>query len=149
MDGAWVGSVAVTATPEDAGPPGGPQAGPPPPLTVAASLAAVEGLLFLGLAVAELANFEMSKAAMGATTALFFVLYGAALLACAWGLWRLRSWGRSPIVFAQLLQLAVAYSFWGGETTWIAVSAGVVALIVLAGVFHPQSLKAVGDADER
>ena len=133
----------MTATPEEAGAP----AGPPPPLTVAASLAAVEGLLFLVLAVAELADFEMSKAAMGVTTALFFLLYGAALVVCAWAVWRLHSWGRSPIVVAQLIQLAVAWSFWGGETTWIAVSAGVVALIVLAGIFHPQSLQALGDRE--
>lgn len=133
----------MTATPDEAGTP----AGPPPPLTVAASLAAVEGLLFLVLAVAELADFELSKAVMGVTTALFFLLYGVALVACAWAVWRLRSWGRSPIVVAQLLQLAVAWSFWGGETTWIAVSAGVVALVVLAGIFHPQSLQALGDRE--
>ncbi len=122
-----------------------PPAGPPPPLTVAASLTAVEGLIFLVLAVAELADFETSKAAMGLTTALFFVVYGAALLLCAWAMWRLRSWGRSPIVVAQLIQLAVAWSFWGGETTWVAVAAGLVALLVLAGIFHPRSLEALAE----
>lgn len=126
--------------------PGTPLA-PPPPLTVAAALAGVEGLLFLGLSVAELADFETSKAAMGLTTALFFLLYGAGLLVCAWALWRLRSWGRSPIVVAQLIQLAVAWSFWGGQTSWVAVTAGVVALLVLAGIFHPRSLEALADPE--
>lgn len=129
----------MTATPSS--PHGRP--GPPPPLTVAASLTAVEALIFLVLAVAELADFEASKAVMGATTALFFVAYGLGLGLCAWAVWRLRSWGRAPIVVAQLIQLLVAWSFWGGETTWVAVGLAVVAVVVLAGVFHPQSIKAL------
>ena len=131
----------MTATPEDPRP----LAGPPAPLTVAASLVVVEAVLFVVLAVAELADFEASKAVMGVTTALFFLAYGAGLALCAWAVWRLRSWGRAPIVVAQLLQLLVAWSFWGGETTWIAIGAGAVAAIVLAGIFHPQSLDALAD----
>ncbi len=118
---------------------------PPAPLTVAASLVVVEAIVFAVLAVAELADFEPSKAVMGATTALFFLGYGAALALCGWAVWRLHSWGRAPIVVAQLLQLFVAWSFWGGETTWVAVGAGVVALVVLAGIFHPQSLEALAE----
>lgn len=131
----------MTATPEDPRP----LAGPPAPLTVAASLVVVEAVLFVVLAVAELADFESSKAVMGATTALFFLGYGAGLVLCAWALWRLQSWGRAPIVVAQLIQLLVAWSFWGGETTWIAIGAGVVAAVVLAGIFHPQSIEALAE----
>jgi hypothetical protein len=131
----------VTATPENPRP----LAGPPPPLTVAASLVAVEAVLFVILSVAELLDLESSKAVMGATTAVFFLAYGAGLALCAWAIWRLRSWGRAPIVVAQLIQLLVAWSFWGGETTWVAIGAGVVAAIVLAGIFHPQSLDALAD----
>lgn len=131
----------MTATPEDPRP----QAGPPAPLTVAASLVAVEAILFVGLAVAELASFEASKAVMGATTAIFFLGYGLGLGACAGALWRLRSWGRAPAVVAQLIQLLVAWSFWGGQTTWVAVGAGLVAAVVLAGIFHPRSIAALAD----
>lgn len=131
----------MTATPENPRP----LAGPPPPLTVAASLVAVEAVLFVILSVAELLDLESSKAVMGATTAVFFLAYGAGLALCAWAIWRLRSWGRAPIVVAQLIQLLVAWSFWGGETTWVAIGAGVVAAIVLAGIFHPQSLDALAD----
>lgn len=131
----------MTATPENPRP----LAGPPPPLTVAASLVAVEAVLFVILSVAELLDLESSKAVMGATTAMFFLAYGAGLALCAWAIWRLRSWGRAPIVVAQLIQLLVAWSFWGGETTWVAIGAGVVAAIVLAGIFHPQSLDALAD----
>ena len=112
---------------------------------MAASLVAVEAVLFVILSVAELLDLESSKAVMGATTAVFFLAYGAGLALCAWAIWRLRSWGRAPIVVAQVIQLLVAWSFWGGETTWVAIGAGVVAAIVLAGIFHPQSLDALAD----
>lgn len=117
----------------------------PAPLTVAVSLVAVEALIFVVLAVSELAAAESAKLAMGLTTALFFALYGVGLAVCAWAVSRLHSWARAPIVLAQLIQLAVAWSFWGGETTWVAVSLAIVAAVVLAGVFHPDSLEALAD----
>ena len=116
---------------------------PPAPLVVAASLVAVEALVFVVLAVAEIAAFESEKAVMGASTTLFFLAYGAGLAVVAWAVWRMSSWGRAPAVVAQLIQLLVASSFWGGQTTWVAVGLAVVALLVLAGIFHPQSTRAL------
>jgi hypothetical protein len=133
----------VTSTPDDTVPP----ARPPAPLNVAASLVAVEAVIFVILGVAELAAFESAKAVMGATTALFFLAYGAGLGFCAWGISRLRSWARAPIVVAQLIQLFVAWSFYGGETTLVAIGLAVVAGIVLAGIFHPASLDALAERD--
>ena len=46
---------------------------------------------------------------------------------------------------AQLIQLGVAWDYWGGGTTWVSVLLGVVALIVLAGLLHPQSIDALND----
>jgi hypothetical protein len=131
----------VTATPHDALPP----SGRPAPLTVAVSLVALEALIFVVLAVAEVAAFEADKAAMGATTTIFFLGYGVGLALCAWALARLRSWARAPVVVAQLIQLLVAWSFRGGETTWVAVGLAVVAAVVLAGIFHPQSIDALAE----
>ena len=133
----------MTATPDPTVPP----AGRPAPLTVAASLAAVEALIFVILAVAEIAAFQGDKVVMGATTTIFFLGYGAGLAVCAWFLARLRSWARAPIVVAQLIQLLVAWSFRGGQTTWVAVALAVVAAVVLAGIFHPQSLDALAEDD--
>jgi hypothetical protein len=118
-------------------------AGNPAPLLVAASLVAVEGLLLLGYSVLELASTNADRVAVAATTSIFFLVYGAGLVLCAWGLTRRHSWARSPVVLAQLIQLGVAWSFWGGETTAVAVTVGAVAVIALVGVFHPASLAAL------
>ena len=77
----------------------------PTPLKVAASLTAVEAVVLLGYAVAELAQISSGLAGVTLTTSAFFAVYGAALLVCAWGLVNRRSWARSPVVLAQLIQL--------------------------------------------
>ena len=49
-------------------------------------------------------------------------------------------------MLAQLIQLGVAWGFRGGQTTVVAVALAVVALVVVAGVLHPASTRAlVGD----
>jgi len=109
---------------------------------------AVEGLLLIGYGVLEVASVDADRVAVAATTGLFFLAYGAGLLLCARGLSRVRSWARSPVVLAQLIQLGVAWSFWGGDTRIVAIAVAVVAVIVLVGVFHPASLAALESADE-
>jgi hypothetical protein len=115
---------------------------------VAASLTAVEAVLLLIYAVAELFNLSPGKAAVTLTTAVFFALYGGALLFCAWGLVGGRSWSRSPVVLAQLIQLGLAWSFRGGDTTVVAVVLAVVSLVVIVGVLHPASLAHLDDPPE-
>jgi hypothetical protein len=117
----------------------------PPPLTVAASLVAVEGAVLVLLAGLETGNLSTARLTMGLTTAAFFALYGVGLMLCAWQLTRRRSWARSPIVFAQLIQLGLAWNFRAGDTTWIAVALAAVALVVVAGIFHPDSLAALAE----
>ncbi|HET7432805.1 MAG TPA: hypothetical protein VFJ89_14950 [Nocardioides sp.] len=119
----------------------------PSPLVVAASLAAVEGLLLLAYGVLEAANVHSDRAAMGVTTALFFAVLGAVLLACAWLVVRGRAWARSPIVVAQVMFLGLAWSFLGGATTWVSVALALVAVLVLVGLLHPSSIDALGDGD--
>ena len=91
---------------------------------------------------------EGERFAMGATSVAFFLLYGGFLGYCAWTLYRLQSWARSPVVLAQLIQMLVGASYWGGATTIIAVVAVALGLLTLAGIFHPASLAAL-EADER
>jgi threonine/homoserine efflux transporter RhtA len=120
----------------------------PAPLLVAASLAALEGLLLLGYAVAEVASLDRDRVAVALTTAVFFTAYGVLLVACAWALSRGRSWARSPVVLAQLIQLGLAWSFRGGDTTAAAVAIAVVAVVVLVGLFVPSSIDALADRPE-
>jgi hypothetical protein len=115
----------------------------PPPLVVAASLAAVQGGLLVLYGVLEVANLSLDRLSMGVTTAAFFLAAGAGLAVCALYLQRRSSWARSPIVLAQLIQLGLAWNFRAAPTTWLAVVLAVTALVVLVGVFHPASLEAL------
>jgi hypothetical protein len=135
----------VTDTPEPQPSPARSRA--PAPLLAATSLVAVEAALVAVQGIAELLALSAARAAMGVTTAAFFLLYGAGLALCAWALARLRSWARAPVVVAQLLQLAVASSFWGGATAPVAIGLALLAVLVLAGVFHPASIAALADDD--
>jgi len=121
---------------------------PPPPLSVAASLVAVESAVFVLLALLELGNIEGEKLVLGLTTAAFFLLYGAFLGWCGWRYYRLQSWARAPLVLAQLIQILVGGSFWGGATTPVAVVMVLVGLAVMAGIFHPASLAALEAAED-
>ena len=117
--------------------------GVPPPLTVAASLAAVEAAVLVLLGFAEVVALQGERLVMGATTVAFFWLYGGFLAYAALRLRQLQSWARAPIVLAQLIQIMVGVSFWGGETTVVSVLLVLTGLLTLAGVFHPASLAAV------
>ncbi|MGH3362581.1 MAG: hypothetical protein ACRDOM_09015 [Nocardioides sp.] len=117
----------------------------PAPLVVAASLVAVEGALLIMFGVMELGNLSGQRLTMGVTTAVFFLVYGAALLFFAWQVTRGQAWARGPILLTQLIQLGLAWSFRGGTTTWVAICLAVVAGVVLAGILHPASLERLNE----
>ena len=120
--------------------------GVPPPLTVAVSLAAVEAAVLVLLGLAEAFSLQGERLAMGTTTVAFFWLYGGFLAYAAFRLRQLQSWARAPIVLAQLIQIMVGVSFWGGATTAVSVLLVLSGALTLAGIFHPASLAAV-DSD--
>ena len=119
----------------------------PAPLAVAVSLVAVEAGVFLLLGVVEATQASGERLALAVTATLFFLLWSGGLAVCAWNLWRLESWARAPVVLAQLIQILVGGSFWGGSTTGVAVVAIAVGVLALAGIFHPQSLAALESSD--
>ncbi|WP_110182610.1 hypothetical protein [Nocardioides solisilvae] len=119
----------------------------PVPLALALLLVVVEAAVMGVLAVLELFSLDGDRLAMGLTTTLFFAGYAVALLACARATWRRETWGRSPLVLAQLIQLGVAWSWFGGNPELSTVLA-VVAAAVLAGIFAPASLRALEPSDE-
>jgi hypothetical protein len=112
---------------------------------VAATLAALEGLLVLAYGVLLAADIHADRVAMGVTSSVFFVLLGVALVACGWCLVRGRTWARSPVVVTQVMALGLAWNFLGGTTTWVSVVLAVVAVVVLVGLLHPASVEALSD----
>lgn len=117
--------------------------GAPAPLVVAASLVLVEGLLTVIYGVGELVHLTSDRLVMGVTTSVFFLVYGVGLVACAWGLQRVRTWARGPVLLAQLIWLGLAWNFRHGETWVLAVVLAVPAVITLVGMLHPQSIDAL------
>ena len=115
----------------------------PPHLVVGAALTALEGVALLVYAALELAHVDADRASVAVTTAVFFAVLGGALVWCAAGLWRVRSWARSPVVVVQLITLLTAWSFVGGETTWVAALLAAVSIAVLVSVLHPRSTAAL------
>lgn len=107
----------------------------------------VEAVVLAGLGIAELVSLSSIRLAMGLSTAAFFLGYGALLFACARGMWRREAWGRSIVVMGQLIQLGVAWSY-RSATPLLALALAVTAVVVLFGIFHPASLRALGDDEE-
>ena len=106
-------------------------------------LVGLEGLFMCVLAGLEVVALDPGRVTLGITTALFFVVLGAGLAFCAWGLFRVRSWARGPVLAVELIGVLLSFSFWGGETTLIAVVILLVSLAVLVGVLHPASTRAL------
>ncbi len=123
--------------------------GAPPPLVAAAALAFIEGVLTLLFGITEAVDVDLQRLTMGVTTAVFFIAYGATLIACAWGLNALRSWSRGPVLLAQLIWLGLAWNFRHGDTLPIAIALAVTAVLVLAGLLHPRSMDALERAANR
>jgi Mn2+/Fe2+ NRAMP family transporter len=94
---------------------------------------------------AEALETHSSRAVMGVTTSLFFVIFGIALLGSGWGLTRAQTWARGPVMIGQLIALGLAWNFRTGDTTLLAVVLAVPAVIVLIGMLHPQSIAAMND----
>ncbi len=116
----------------------------PGTVRVAAALTVLEGAAFAAYGVALVPALLGGRPEAGSTSLFFFLAYAGFLGVCAWQLWRLRSWARAPVVLAQLIQLLVGSSFWGGSTTPFALVLIGVAITVLVTLLHPRSLAALG-----
>ncbi len=114
----------------------------PAPVVVAASLAALEGAALLVLAVLEAASVDSARLSLGVSTAVFFALVGTAVLGCAWGLARLAGWARGPLLLTQLIALGLAWNV--KDAPLVALLLLVAALVALAGMLHPDTMRALG-----
>ncbi|MET1061990.1 MAG: hypothetical protein ABWX71_03765 [Aeromicrobium sp.] len=110
----------------------------------AAGVVLVEALVFLALAVAELLDLTSSRAGLGLGTAVFLAVIGAGLLWAAWRVTRGDAWARSPLVFAQLIQLGLAWNF-RGDPPWLTPAIALPAVAVLAALLAPPVTRALSD----
>ncbi len=115
--------------------------GNPPPLTAAASLVTVQAVVLLILAVLETANLSDERRSLGLSTTVFFAAYGVVLLAAAWGLYRRAGWSRGPVLITQLIMLGLAWNL--RDQVVVALALAAFALIVLAGMLHPDTIEAL------
>ena len=116
---------------------------PPATLRLAALLTGIEALAALLIGVVELFHARAGHGVETASVVAFFVLYAAALAACAWGLAQLRPWSRSPVVMVQLLTLELAWNWHNAPTTWAAIPAAIAAVVTLVCVLAPDSMRAL------
>ena len=129
------------------------QAGPPRPLPLRFALALVTlevlALLAIGaFLLVEVVSGHADDPAGAAATTGFAWLFASLLGLAARALWRLRRWGRGPVVTWQVLQLAVGASqFAAAPLLGGAVAA--VAALALVGALAPASVAATAGSDVR
>ena len=111
----------------------------PVTLILAAVLIAIEALSALVFAGLEIGQVQPSRPGIGVGVAALMGSFGLLLLVVARGVLRGRRWSRAPGVVTQLIMLPVAWSFRGGETSWLAFALGMVAIGALVGLLHPRS----------
>ncbi len=114
----------------------------PMTLRVAGVVAGIEGLALVALMVAELAHLNSSRLEMGTSTAFFFGAYGLGLLACAYALFTVRSWGRGPVLFAQFVQLGLAWNFRDGMLA-LSILLAALAITALVCLVQRDSIEAL------
>ncbi|MFI0814482.1 hypothetical protein ACH4TX_07875 [Streptomyces sp. NPDC021098] len=141
---------AATAKPADAAKAADAPEGPRPArLTVAAALAAVEGLVLVGFGVYVLimglaGNPESPEQAetLGITVLALALLP----LLAARGLWLRRRWSRGPAMITQLMALPVAWTLVqnGGALIIAGVLTAIAAVAVLGLLINPTATEALG-----
>ena len=116
----------------------------PRSLRLAAVLVAGECVLLLVVAVTGLIHPSHVGVAIGLSA--IYVVSAIGLALAGVGLWERRSWGRAPVVLAQLVILGMA---WDAHHDSVTVSVGgfVLAAAVLLSVLHPASTRALSGSD--
>ena len=110
-----------------------------PPLALAAALLGLLGAVAAVYGVLEIVAANPIRPIVGIGTGLLLIGYGALLVAVARGVFLGRRWSRGPGVATSLIQLPVAWSFYGGETSAIAYGLGLCSFATLVCLLLPSS----------
>lgn len=113
-------------------------------LLAAAVIVSVEALIFAVLAVLELFSVSSDRVGLGVGVTLFLVVIAGGLLFAAWRVGQGDAWARSPLVFAQLIQIGLAWNF-RGDPVWLAPAIALPAVVVLGCLLAPPVTRALTD----
>jgi hypothetical protein len=113
-------------------------------LIIAAAIVLVEGSVFGVLAFLELASVSSDRIGLGVGATIFLLVVAAGLLFAAARVVAGESWARSPLVFAQLIVLGLAYNF-RGDPAWLSPAIAVPAVVALACLLAPPVTEAFSD----
>ena len=94
----------------------------------------------------EAASIDSERLSLGLSTTVFFLLVAAGVLGCAWGLLRMAAWSRGPLLLTQLIALGLAWNV--KDLPLLSVLLVVAALVALAGMLHPDTMRALGALPE-
>jgi hypothetical protein len=112
-----------------------------PALTLATALLTVIGVSSAVYGLLELIETRASRAVVGSGAAIILLGYAALLTAVARGVLRGRRWSRAPAIATQMIQLPIAWSFRGGQTSWFALLLAVASLTVIVCILLPSSTR--------
>ena len=123
------------------------------PLVIAALVVAGQALVFVVLAVLDLAGLTPGREGVGIGIGVMLLLIGAGLLAAAWGLFRAAHGARGPVVVAQLIGLGLAWSLRNpdpntGDNRAVGIAIAVTAIVVLACLATGPARRALADDRE-
>ncbi len=136
--------MAAGPRPDAAGASGRSGAGGAGPRWLAAAVVLAEAAAFLALAGGEVVALVRDRATAAAPPAVFFAGCALGLAWCARGLVRRESWSRGPLLAAQLLLVALAWSYRQPYPVLsLAVAAAAVLTLVL--LILPATTHALGD----
>ncbi len=113
----------------------------PPPLVVAASLVALQGVALVALGGFQLASLTRERFTLGVGVGLFFLAFAVLLLAAARGVLRGETWGRGPVLLAQLIQLGLAWTNREELPVLLTGALVVTAVVAVLGMVHPASVE--------
>ncbi|SDB85732.1 hypothetical protein GA0111570_10599 [Raineyella antarctica] len=113
----------------------------PRPLHAAAALLLVQALGFVAFGGYELTQVAAGRVVSGIVTALLLILWGLGLAFGGWAMLGGRLLARGPVVAAEIIHLPIAWSFRGGQTTWVTLLLGLTSLAVVLLVLVPASTR--------
>ena len=124
-----------------------PRTAVPTPVRLAGWIAAAQGLIGVGVAVALViraigGHREESVVISGYGTAVWFAILGGGLLAAGLGLLRGRRWGRGLVVIVELLLLFVAWYVGVGSSQYLAgIALALVCGLALVSLFRREAIE--------